>query len=272
MEIPFRKMHGLGNDFVIIDCTKQSYNLSQGNVRLLANRRRGIGCDQLIVLRPSGSADIFMTIYNPDASEAGMCGNAARCVAKMFFETSGKDSMSIETISGLKKITKKPNGLFAVDMGPAKLEWNEIPLASKCNTLEIPVAHDELSLPCGVNVGNPHAVFFVGDADAVPLELVGPPLEHNPIFPERCNIEVAHILSPSRIRMRVWERGTGITEACGTAACATLVAAARKKLSERKATIVLDGGELEIEWLENNHVIMTGPASDSFQGTIRVTA
>lgn len=264
--IPFKKMHGLGNDFVIIDCLKNNYSLSEDDVRLMSNRRRGIGCDQLILLRPSQKADVFMVIYNPDGSQAGMCGNVARCVAKVFFENSDKTNMSIETISGIKYAEKKAGDMYAIDMGEPNLKWSEIPLASETDTLEIPISHGGFSSPCAVNMGNPHAVFFVNDVSAVPLEVVGPPLENHPMFPQRCNIEFAQVLAPDRIRMRVWERGTGITEACGTGACATLVAAARKKLSNRKATIILDGGQLEIEWRDDNHIIMTGPATHSFEG------
>jgi len=221
-------------------------------------------------LRPpnSSQADIHMAIYNGDGSQVGACGNATRCVARLMFEELDCKKAVIETISGLLPTWEDPSGLIAVDFGRPRLEWGDIPLAHKVDTLNVPIPTDDQTEACCVNMGNPHAVFFVSDIDKIALEKIGPRLEHDPIFPERCNIEIAQIISSDRIRMRVWERGAGITEACGSGACATLVAAVRRKLSARRATLILDGGELIIEWREDNHVLMVGPASYSFSGDV----
>jgi diaminopimelate epimerase len=263
-------MHGLGNDFVILDCRAGRPLPSLAQRQTLAHRKRGIGCDQLIILVPpqSPAADIMMLIYNPDGSEAGACGNATRCVAKLLFEERSSSKGIIETIAGLLPVWQEADSLISVDFGPPRLEWQEIPLAEAMETLTLPVSIGGLSNPCAVNMGNPHAVFFMPEVMAVPLAELGPQLEHHPLFPERANIEVAQILSPTHIRMRVWERSAGITEACGSGACATLVAAVRRGLTERKATITLDGGDLAIEWREDGHVIMTGSATASFSGLI----
>ncbi len=268
--LPFLKMHGLGNDFVIIDAREKIFEPSKNFLIAVANRKRGVGYDQLVVLyKPtSAEADVRMVIYNSDSSPAQACGNVTRCVARLMFEQSGKKACTIETGVGLLKAWQEAPGLIAVDFGMPRLEWNEIPLAREADTLLVPVASGGFFAPCCVNMGNPHAVFFVPDVNAVNLADVGPHLENHPLFPERCNIEFAQILAPDRIRMRVWERGAGITEACGTGACATLVAAVRRDLSARRATIVLDGGELVIDWRQDNHVLIIGPASMSFSGAL----
>ncbi|MDD3029291.1 MAG: diaminopimelate epimerase [Alphaproteobacteria bacterium] len=263
-------MHGLGNDFVVFDGRQEELAPSEMFLRAVANRKRGIGCDQVIVLRrpENAEADVHMAIYNMDGTQVGACGNATRCVAMILFQETKRDTCTIETIANLLKVWKQEDGLIAVDFGEPTFDWEAIPLAREVDTLHAPVASGGLFAPCCVNVGNPHAVFFVPDVDAVALAEVGPHLETDPMFPERCNIEIAQILAPDRIRMRVWERGTGITEACGSGACATLVAAVRRELSARRATIVLDGGALVIEWREDNRIIMVGPAALSFTGAI----
>lgn len=268
MPLQFRKMHGLGNDFVILDFRASQPLLSREQRRALADRKRGIGCDQLIILVAprSPEADVMMLIYNPDGSEAGACGNATRCVARLLFEEASRTQAVIETIAGLLPVWRDSGDLISVDFGQPRLEWSDIPLAEPMDTLHLPVEVGGLRDPCAVNMGNPHAVFFVPDVMGVPLAEWGPKLEHHPIFPERANIEVAQILSPSHIRMRVWERSAGITEACGSGACATLVAAVRRGLTERKATLTLDGGDLQIAWRTDGHVVMTGPAALSFKG------
>ena len=275
--LPFQKMHGLGNDFVVIDARDRAVPLSLSQRQWIADRRRGIGCDQLIVLEPPRDrlADVFMRIHNPDGGEAGACGNATRCIAAKVMAEKGSHHAIVETISGLLDTEAVDGNLVAVDMGVVKLDWREIPLGEACDTLHLPLSLGQLSDPVGVNVGNPHAVFFVPNAEAVDLTSLGPVLERHKLFPERANIEVVQIISPGldsvgRIRMRVWERGAGITQACGSGACATLVAAARRKLTGRSATIVLDGGELLIEWLADNHVRMTGAWAESFRGEIDV--
>jgi diaminopimelate epimerase len=268
--LPFQKMHGLGNDFVVLDARDRAVPLTLSQRQWIADRRRGIGCDQLIVLEPPRErlADVFMRIHNPDGGEAGACGNATRCVAAKVMAEKRSRHVIVETISGLLDAEAIDGNRIAVDMGVVQLDWREIPLSEACDTLHLPLTLGPLSDPVGINVGNPHAVFFVADADAVDLASLGPVLERHKLFPERANIEVAQIIAPERIRMRVWERGAGITQACGSGACATLVAAARRKLTGRSATIVLDGGELVIDWLADNHVRMTGTWAESFRGEI----
>jgi diaminopimelate epimerase len=270
MRLPFTKMHGLGNDFVVIDVRSGPLRLSDEQKRRIADRRRGIGCDQLIVLEPSKRADVFMRIFNPDGSEAGACANATRCVAGRLMAESGVERIVVETISGLLETRAADRGDITVDMGEVRTDWRDIPVAQACDTLHLPLSLGSLADPVGVNVGNPHAVFFVSDVSAIDLEKIGPQLEHAPLFPQRANIEFVQFLTPGRLRMRVWERGAGITQACGSGACASLVAAARRGITGRKAKVVLDGGTLTIEWLPNNHVLMTGGWTTSFQGEIEL--
>ncbi|WP_207480136.1 diaminopimelate epimerase [Arenibaculum pallidiluteum] len=270
MSLPFLKMHGLGNDFVVLDARRSALVLSPAQVRAVADRRTGVGCDQLIVLEPGATpgADVFMRIYNPDGSEAGACGNATRCVASLVSEEESGGPVGIQTIAGLLKARPTGGGGYEVDMGPARLDWREIPLAGPADTLRLDVEAGPLSAPCAVNMGNPHAVFFVEDADAVDLAAWGPRIEHHPAFPDRTNVEIVQVLGPELIRMRVWERGAGITRACGSGACAALVAAARRGLTGRRATVRLDGGDLEITWREDGHVLMAGPTALAFRGTL----
>jgi len=272
--LPFLKMHGLGNDFVVIDARRRAVALDETETRRIADRRQGIGCDQLIVIEPARNslADAFMRIRNSDGGEVQACGNATRCVADLLMKENGRSHVVIETMVGLLDAEAAGNGLVSVDMGPARLDWREIPLAKAMDTLHLDVSLGALRDPVAVNIGNPHAVFFVDDAEAVDLTALGPVLERHPLFPERINVEVATILSPEKIRMRVWERGAGITRACGTGACATLVAAARRKLTGRRAELLLDGGSLEIEWMADNHLRMTGPVAVSFKGELPLSA
>jgi diaminopimelate epimerase len=267
--LSFTKMHGLGNDFVVLDGRAWPLDLTPAQARAIADRKTGVGCDQLILLEPArNGADLRMRIRNADGGEVEACGNATRCVAALVMGERQADRVTIETEAGLLTAEAVGADRIAVDMGPARLDWQEIPLAAAADTLHLGLAAGPLADPVAVNIGNPHAVFFVEDAEAIDLARIGPVLEHHPMFPARANIEVASVLSPTRIRMRVWERGAGITRACGTGACATLVAAARRGLTERRAELWLDGGALEIEWLENGHVRMTGPAARSFTGTL----
>jgi diaminopimelate epimerase len=270
--LPFRKMHGLGNDFVVIDLRDRPVALTLPQRRWIADRKRGIGCDQLILLEPPRQkvADIFMRIHNADGGEVGACGNATRCIAAKVMAEKASRHVIIETIAGLLDAEAAEGGRVAVDMGLVRLDWREIPLSEACDTLHLPLSLGPLGDPVGVNVGNPHAVFFVSDAEKIDLATFGPMLERNRLFPERANIEVAQILSPDRVRMRIWERGVGITQASGSGSCATLVAAARRKLTGRSATVVLDGGELLIEWLADDHVRMTGDWAESFHGEIEI--
>lgn len=268
--LAFIKMHGLGNDFVILDGRESSLNLSAEDVRAISDRHTGIGCDQFIIMEPARdpSADVFMRIYNTDGSESGACGNATRCVASLVMKEAGISHAIIQTISGLLDCENIGGGLYSVDMGPARLDWRDLPLSEACDTENLNVEAGPLQNAVGVNVGNPHAVFMVEDVDDVDLSTFGPVIETHPLFPERTNVEAVQVLSRERIRMRVWERGVGITHACGTGACAALVATARRGLTERKAEVVLDGGTLTIEWLPDNNVLMTGPVATSFSGHI----
>ncbi len=270
MTLPFLKMHGLGNDFVVFDARPAPLGLTLAAVRAVADRRTGVGCDQLIIIEPPQTPDTaaFMRIHNADGSEVSACGNASRCVAALLMAETGLDRVALATKAGRLEASRDSRGQITVDMGPARLDWREIPLAEAAETDALEISHGPLNRPVAVSMGNPHAVFFVPDVDAVPLAEVGPVLEHHPMFPERANIEVAQVLGPGRLRMRVWERGTGITRACGTGACAVLVAAARRGLTGRSAEVVLDGGVLAITWRADGHVLMTGPATTSFSGRL----
>jgi diaminopimelate epimerase len=268
-KIPFLKMHGLGNDFVVLDLRHGATSLGAGSVPALADRRTGIGCDQVILLEPPRhpAAQVLMRIRNADGSEAGACGNATRCVADLLSRKTGDPRVRIETVAGLLEAEALPDGNIAVDMGPARTGWHEIPLARAAQTDRVALSIGSLSQPACTNIGNPHATFFVDQVDTIDLAALGPVLEHHPLFPQRANIGIAEIRDRSHIRLRVWERGAGITRACGSGACAALVAAHRRGLADRRASVELDGGTLEIAWREDGHVIMTGPASLSFEGT-----
>jgi diaminopimelate epimerase len=268
--VPFLKMHGLGNDFVVLDARRQNLTLSVQQRQRLGDRHFGVGFDQMVTLENpvTPGADVFMRLHNADGSEARACGNATRCIAARIMDEKANGHAVIETVAGLLPAERLGNGEIAVDMGPANLDWADIPVAAACDTLHMPVALGPVSDPVGVNVGSSHAVFFVPDVDAIDLPVIGPQLENHPFFPNRANIEFVQILSPTSMRMRVWERGAGITLACGSGACATLVAAARRGLSGRKGEVIVDGGTLTIEWLENGHVRMTGPWSLSYEGMI----
>jgi diaminopimelate epimerase len=266
-------MHGLGNDFVVIDARARNLKLTDAQVRKVADRHIGVGCDQLIVIEraPSKLADAFMRILNADGSEVGACGNATRCVAAVLMDEKGAQHAIIETAAGLLDAEDVPNGrtrLIGVDMGEAHLDWRAIPLAQACDTLHVPVTVGPLSDPVCTNMGNPHATFFVDDAAAIPLGELGPKLEHDRFFPERANIGVAQLLGEGRLRLRVWERGAGITLACGSGACAAVVAASRRGLVPRRADVVLEGGTLAIEWLRDDHVLMTGGIAVAFKGEL----
>lgn len=266
----FIKMHGLGNDFAVFDGRLQRVDIAPEKIRALADRRTGIGFDQMIIIDPPKSAgtDVFMRIFNADGGEVGACGNASRCVGKLLIAELKKPEVAVET-KAARLTAKMARAKVTVDMGPAGLEWRDIPLKQAMDTLSLPVSEGALKQPVAVSMGNPHAVFFVADAAAVDLESFGPKLEHHELFPERTNVEVAQVLSPSKIRMRVWERGAGITQACGTGACAVAVAGVRRGLTGRKATIVLDGGELDIEWRESDgHVLMSGDAVEVYRGEV----
>lgn len=270
MDIKFTKMHGLGNDFVVIDDRDGALALGPAEARAIADRRSGVGFDQLLILeKPTLSdADVFMRIRNPDGSEAEACGNGTRCVASRIMDELGRDQAQIETVVGLLASMRHADGRVTVDMGPAGLDWTDIPLSHAVDTLHMGITADGLSDPVGVNMGNPHAVFFVEDVNEIDLETVGPKLEHDPLFPERANLEIVQLTGPNAVRMRVWERSAGITQACGSGACAVAVAAHRRGLTGRKVDVLLDGGLLHIEWREDGRVLMTGPVATSFEGVL----
>lgn len=266
-ELSFHKMQGLGNDFVVLDRRSGKLSLSPAQIRRIADRRLGVGCDQLLCIEPSDKADVFMRVYNADGSEVGACGNGTRCIARLVMEEIGSNRVRVETAAGVLTVSAGVQG-YTVDMGRPRFGWDEIPLARPMDTLALDLALGPLGLPVAVNLGNPHAVFFVDDAEAVPLAELGPKLEHDPLFPERANIGVAEVRDRRTIRLRVWERGAGLTAACGSGACAALVAAARRDLTERAADVHLDGGVLRIAWTDDDRVLMTGPAKHSFRGQL----
>lgn len=262
MRIPFVKMHGLGNDFVVLDARRDPLIPVTGDLaRALADRRTGIGCDQLILVEESDFADFRMRIFNADGSEVQSCGNATRAVALLHGEAA-----TIETAGGMLHASPVEGGI-SVDMGVPRFGWQDIPLAYAMDTDALPVAWENLENPMAVNVGNPHVIFFVDDVDAIELDRLGPQIEHDPLFPERVNVNVAQVVSPQAILLRVWERGAGLTRACGTGACATAVAAIRKGLTGREVAVTLPGGTLTIHMGNDNEVTMTGPAAESFRGT-----
>ena len=267
-KIPFLKMHGLGNDFVVLDGRCTPVAVDAAAARVLADRRTGIGCDQVILLEPPRhpAAHVLMRIRNPDGGEAEACGNATRCVADLLRRETGDARVRIETIAGLLEAEALPDGRVAVDMGPVRTGWREIPLSRPMNTEHVELTLGPLSAPVCTNLGNPHATFFVADVDAVDLAALGPELERNQVFPQRANIGVATVRDRRNIRLRVWERGAGITRACGSGACAALVAAHRRGLVARRAAVELDGGFLDIVWRGDGHVVMTGPVTLSFEG------
>ena len=254
-------MHGLGNDFVIFDGREAPLEMTQARVRSLADRRTGIGFDQLILIEPSTQADVRMRIWNSDGGEVESCGNASRCVALML----GGEAR-IETAGGLLA-TSADGAAASVDMGAPRFGWDEIPLAYPMDTAAMPVGWEELRDPFAVNVGNPHLVFFVEDAEAVELERLGPLIETDPLFPERINVNIAS-LEEGAIRLRVWERGVGLTQACGTGACATAVAAVSRRLVASPVEVRLPGGTLSVAWAPGGTIRMSGPAAHVFEGEV----
>ncbi|WP_369026143.1 diaminopimelate epimerase [Qipengyuania sp. RANM35] len=262
MRVDFTKMHGLGNDFVVLDARAAPLPaMDEATARAIADRRTGIGCDQLILLEPSDTADFRMRIFNHDGSEVEACGNASRAVALLH-----GSAARVETSGGVIAVEPRDGGA-SVNMGEPHFDWDAIPLAYAMDTLRMPVGWEGLEAPGAVNVGNPHVIFFVPDTDAIPLGEIGPEIENDPLFPERINVNIATIVDRQRIRLRVWERGAGLTRACGTGACATAVHAMRRGLVEREVTVMLPGGDLEIAWDEGNRIHMTGPATESFRGS-----
>jgi diaminopimelate epimerase len=270
----FVKMNGVGNEIVVVDLRSSGGKFVAEEARAAA-RPDAVPYDQLMALYPprTPGTDAFIRIYNNDGSEAGACGNGMRCVADLVAKETGKDTLSFETTAGLLNCWKSTDGLFTVDMGPPRFKWNEIPLTeefrdTRAIELQIgPIDKPVLHSPSVVSMGNPHAIFWVDDVNAHDLARLGPLLENHPIFPERANITLAHITARDHIVIRTWERGAGLTKACGSAACAAAVAAARLRRTDRKVRVTLPGGELTIEWREkDDHVLMTGPVEFEFKG------
>lgn len=275
--LKFKKMHGLGNDFVIIDQRDGGAALTPEQIKAIGNRKRGVGFDQLVTLSPSDKADLFMTIYNADGSEAGACGNVTRCVGHLYMSEQGAERCTIETVSGILHCTLAGDLMVAVDMGAPSFPSPTTLSASAEAQASLPSPVGRGRGPCAawegegfiVDVGNPHCVFFVDDVNTTPVETIGPQIEHHEAFPNRTNVEFVQALSDDKLRMRVWERGCGITEACGTGACATIVAAVTQGKAARKAEIILDGGSLFLEWRKSDgHILMTGPVAYAFEGII----
>ena len=267
-------MHGLGNDFVVFDARKQRLALDEATVRMVADRRIGVGCDQVIVIEPGyDNFDAVMKIQNADGGQVESCGNGARCVARLLMTESGRRNVTIDTVGGPLICTDGRTGLVTIDMGAPKLMWHEVPLATATDTNMFHLNVDGANhVASAVSVGNPHVILFVDDVESAPVAELGARIETHPMFPERTNVEFVSV-THGGLRMRVWERGVGITQACGTGACATAVASFRRGLSGRKVEIILDGGSLHIELRESDdHILMTGPATHVFSGEINLEA
>jgi diaminopimelate epimerase len=242
--LPFMKMHGLGNDFVVIDGRVTPVTVTAGLARALADRHRGVGFDQLAVIETDAEADLRLTFFNADGSHSATCGNATRCIARHEMVATGKTALTVRTERGLLQALDLGDGLTSINMGHPLMGWSQIPLKGAVDTLNLPIKGD----PVATSMGNPHCTFFVEDADAVDLETLGPKYEHHPLFPERTNVQFAHVMGLDHLRMRVWERGTGVTLASGSSSCAVAVSAARRGLTGRNVRITLDGGDIWIDW------------------------
>lgn len=274
MTRPFVKMNGLGNDFIVVEARTRPFQPTEEEVRALCDRQTGQGCDQLIAIEPADDGAVFMRVWNADGSQVETCGNALRCVGWLMMQASGADRADIQTAGGPVRAFAAGDHRVSVDMGPPALDWTDIPLAEEMDTRGIelqigPIDDPVLHTPGAVSMGNPHVTFFADrDFDDGFVTASGSLLEHHPLFPEGVNVGFARVLGPDRIRLRVWERGAGLTQACGTGACAALVAASRKGLVGRRATMVLDGGELEVDWRADGHVWMTGPVQVERTGSL----
>lgn len=257
------KMHGLGNDFVVLDARARALDVTPALARALGDRHFGVGFDQLAVIGTGGEGDAHLTFLNADGSASAACGNATRCIARFLMIETGRDRLVLTTDAGRLEAVEAGAGRVSVNMGPPQTDWRAVPLASETDTLHLPIDGD----PVATGMGNPHCTFFVEDAEAVDLARFGPAIEHHPLYPERTNVQVATLTGPDRLRMRVWERGAGITLASGSSSCATAVAAARRGLTGRAVTIDLDGGTLDVYWREDG-VWMTGPTAHVFDGVL----
>lgn len=276
MTRPFVKMNGAGNDFVVVNALEQPFNPTVDQVRALGERASGEGFDQLIAIEPSDSADAFMRVWNADGSMVETCGNALRCVGWLLMQANGSDRVVIDTAGGPATATRAGDHRVTVDMGKPRLDWAQVPLSEEMDTRNIelqvgPIDAPVLHTPGAVSMGNPHVVFFTDRQDDAFVTGSGSLVEHHPLFPEGVNVGFANVLDRDHIRLRVWERGAGLTKACGTGACAALVATARRGLTERRATVVVDGGEMVIDWdAETDHVFMTGPVEIERMGVLAI--
>jgi diaminopimelate epimerase len=269
----FLKMHGLGNDFVVFDARDGALAMDACLAKKVADRHFGIGCDTVVVIRPGGAAaDASLLFFNADGSESESCFNASRCIARLLLDERGLARVKLSTKGGMLACSDAGKGLVALDMGEPRLAWDQVPLAAAVDTANFPLDIGGAQLPASaVSMGNPHCVLFVPDAEKAPLTTLGPRIETLAFFPKRTNVEFAQVLDAGTIRMRVWERGVGVTLACGTGACATAVAAIRRGLTGRKVELVLDGGRLQIEWREEDgHVLMTGACAMPFRGRVEL--
>ena len=267
----FLKMHGLGNDFVVFDARDSAIAITPAQARGIADRRFGVGCDTVVLIGPGGAeADASLRFFNADGSEVESCGNATRCIARLLMDERGLNRVKLATRGSLLACSDAGKGLVEADMGPARLAWQEIPMAQQTDTLNFLLPLDGQMLPASaVSMGNPHCVIFVPDAEKIPVTTLGPRIESHPLFPKNVNTEFVSVIGENRLRQRTWERGAGLTLACGTGACAAAVAAARLGKTGRKVEVVLDGGSLFITWHESDgHVIMTGPAATVFCGQV----
>jgi diaminopimelate epimerase len=266
--LAFRKMHGLGNDFVVIDQRAGEARLTPALVRAIGDRHRGVGFDQLAEILPGGNATAGVRFWNADGSRAQACGNATRCIADLLIAETGLAEVTLASDNGVLVGRRRPDGqaggMIEVDMGLPRWGWRDIPLAREADTASLPIEGG----PAACSMGNPHCTFFVEDAEAVPLAARGPEIEHDPLFPERTNVQFVQVLARDRARVRVWERGVGVTLASGSSSCAVLVNAVRRGLMDRRATVVLDGGELQIEWRADDHLLMAGPVAHVFEGVL----
>ena len=273
--LPFRKMNGLGNDFVVLDGRDRVISMDDVKARAIADRATGIGCDQVIVLKKSDVADVRMLVWNNGGGQVESCGNASRCIADMLFDENKSTSATIDTLGGFLVAQKAGDRLVTVDNGVPKFDWKDIPLSEpfhdtrhielQVGPIDAPLIHS----PSVVNVGNPHCIFWVDDLDVVDLSKVGPMLEHHHLFPQRANISLARVDARDHVTVKVWERGAGLTKACGTGACAVMAAGGRIKIIDRKCRITLPGGDLFLEWRESDdHVLMTGPVAYEFDGVL----
>ena len=262
MGVPFHKMHGAGNDFILLDEREAALGLTSSRIAALADRHTGIGCDQVIVIRTDPAADAALRFFNPDGGESAACGNGTRCAADLLMHQTGIQSLTLQTLGGTLAARRLADGQVCVDMGPPSLEWDRIPLSRPVDTLRLPLPGE----PAAASMGNPHVTFFDVALDRAAER--GPAVQRDELFPEGVNVGFAQVLAPDHIRLRVWERGAGLTLACGSGACAALVNAHRRGLARRRARIVVDGGALDIFWREDDHVEMSGPVATAFRGSV----